>query len=179
VGGRSRKRRRVVVGDAAFAPRETQDPRPERRPARLRGEARNEQIRAGLEPLAPGERPRALRVAIAVALGLGVLDLALLAAGYSLQGRSDPAPAGVVLRAVVALVAAWGMWRRRYWAVLGFECLLAITCVWAFGSLAVASNWEAVALCSLIGLSAAWLFWKLVRVMARMQMPDRPGAARG
>jgi len=166
-GRSSRKRRRgVQIGDAAFTPREP----------RVRGEARNEQIRAGLEPLRPGERPRALLVAIVVALIFGVGNLVALAAGYDLRGREDPAPGGVVAFAVIMLVAAGGMWLGRYWAVLGFQCLLAITCVYAAASLAFASNWEAVVLCLVVMVGSGWLFWKLVRIMARMQAPARPGA---
>ena len=51
--------------------------------------------------------------------------------------------------------------------------MLALTVVYAALSLAVASSWGAVVLClALIGLGG-WLFWKLVRVMARIQMPGR------
>ena len=165
MGGRSRKRRRVQIGDAAFTPR-------------VRGEARNEQIRAGLEPLAPGERPLPLLIATVVALLFAVLNLVLLAVGYDLRGREDPATGGVILFAVIMLAAAAGMWFMRYWAVLGFQCLLAITCVYAAASLAFASNIAAVVLCLVIMGGAGWLFWKLIRVMARMQMPRRPGGAR-
>jgi len=162
--GRSRKRRRVEVGDAVFAPREP----------RVRGEARNEQIRAGLEPLRPGERPLPLRIAVLLALAFGVVNLGLFAAGYDLRGGSDPSIAGVLVFSAIMLVAAAGMWLRRYWAVLGFECLLAVTCVYASASLMVASNVRAVVLClAIVGL-ACWLFWKLVGVMARMQVPRRP-----
>jgi len=27
-----------------------------------------------------------------------------------------------------------------------------------------------------IGVPAGWLFWKMIRAMARIQMPDRPSA---
>jgi hypothetical protein len=65
------------------------------------------------------------------------------------------------------------MWHHRYWAVLGFEALLGITVAIAALSLLVASNLAAVALCVVtIGLGG-WLFWKLVRVMARLQAPER------
>ena len=67
------------------------------------------------------------------------------------------------------LVAAWGMWQRRYWAVLGFEALLAITLCIAALSLLVASNVAAVVLCVAILGPAGWLFWKLIRVMGRLQ----------
>jgi hypothetical protein len=173
VGTRSRKRRRgVVLGDAAFAPREPAQPR-------VRGEARDAQIREGIVPLAPGERPRPLVVAVVAALLLAVLNLVLLAAGYDLRGGEDPKAGGVLLFTAVMLVAATGMWMLRYWAVLGFQCLLAITCVYAAASLLVASNLQAVVLCLLIIGAAGWLFWKLVRVMARMQAPRRPGSASG
>ena len=168
MGGRSRKRRRgVTIGDAAFAPREAREPR-------VRGEARNEQLRAGIAPLAPDERPTPLIAAVFVALALAVLNVVLLAAGYDLRGSQDPKAGGVLLFTAVMLVAAGGMWLRRYWAVLGFQCLLAITCVYAAASLLVASNVQAVVLCLLIIVGAGWLFWKLVRVMARMQAPRRP-----
>jgi hypothetical protein len=66
------------------------------------------------------------------------------------------------------------MWTVRYWAVLGFEALLGFQIAVAALSLLVASNWWAALLCvAVIGL-AGWLFWKLIRAMARIQMPDRP-----
>jgi hypothetical protein len=168
----SRRRRRVVVGDAAFAPREAPAPR-------VRGEARNEQIRSGLEPLAPGERPRPLVAAAAIAALLAVANIGMYAAGYDLRGNDDPSLAGVLVFSVILLAAAAGMWAMRYWAVLGFECLLAITVVYAAIGLAVASNVRAVVLCLAVIGAAGWLFWKLIRVMARIQMPRRPGAVRG
>jgi hypothetical protein len=73
----------------------------------------------------------------------------------------------------VLLAAAYGMWRMRYWAVLGFEMLLGITLVYAGLSLLVPSNWEAVALAVGVMAIAGTLFWKLIRVMARIQLPGR------
>jgi hypothetical protein len=71
------------------------------------------------------------------------------------------------------LLAAVGMWQRRYWAVLGFEALLAITITLAALALLVASNLAAVALCLAILGAGGWLFWKLIRVMGRIQTPRR------
>ncbi len=167
----SRRRRRVVVGDATFAPREPAAPR-------VRGEARNELIREGLEPLGPGERPPALVAAAVVALLLALANIAMYAAGYDLRGDEDPSLVGVLLFSAILLVAAVGLWTRRYWALLGFQCLLAITVVFAAASLAVASNLEAAVLCVTIIAAGGLLFWKLIRVMARVQMPRRPGDAR-
>ena len=71
----------------------------------------------------------------------------------------------------IMLVAAWGLWTQRYWAVLGFQALLAITIVVAALSLLVASNVAAVVLCLVIAGAGGWLFWKLVRVLGRMKVP--------
>lgn len=137
-----------------------------------RSRARDDALRAGLTPLAPGERPTPLVAATAVAALLGLMNLAFLAAGVEVSGE-DAQPGGVVALSAVLLLAAWGMWRRRYWAVLGFEVLLGITIAFAALSLLVASNLAAVALCLAIAGLAGWLFWKLVRVMGRLQAPSR------
>jgi amino acid permease len=62
----------------------------------------------------------------------------------------------------------------RYWAVLGFQALLALVVLVFTLFLLRASNLLAVALCvAVIGLGG-WLFFKLIRAMARIQMPRRP-----
>jgi hypothetical protein len=137
-----------------------------------RGEARNERIRDSLEPLGPGERPGAVTVAAVVAALLAAVNVVLMLAGFEVNGER-PAPGGTILFAALMLVAAYGMWRAKYWAVLGFQALLALTIVIAATALLVASNVAAVALCvTIVGLGG-WLFWKLVRALARLQMPDR------
>ena len=139
---------------------------------RLRGEAANEAARAELEALAPGERPPALLAGVVVAAALGVANVVLYAAGVDVRGKA-PSAAGAISFAALMLVAAWGMWNLRYWAVLGFQALLGVTIVIAALSLAVASNLTAVALGVAIIGPGGWLFWKLVRVLARLQMPQR------
>jgi hypothetical protein len=137
-----------------------------------RTELKNAEVRAQLHPLDAGERPTALVVASALAAALAVGNLGAYAAGVEVQGRK-PGPAGVILFAALMAGAAWGMWHHRYWAVLGFEALLGITLAIAALSLLVASNLAAVALCLVIIGLGGWLFWKLVRVMARLQAPER------
>ena len=139
---------------------------------RLRGEAANEAARAELEPLRPGERPPALIAGVLVAAALGIANVALYAAGTEVRGKA-PSAAGAIAFAALMLVAAWGMWELRYRAVLGFQALLAVTIIIAALSLAVASNLVAVVLCLAIIVPGSWLFWKLVRVLARLQMPQR------
>jgi hypothetical protein len=161
VGRRSRKGRPVAESPAT-------EPSLERGYARAR--ERDAAVRADLVPLGPGERPTALVVASVVAGVLGILNLVLLAAGVEIDGRAANA-GGVVVLSALLLMAAAGMWMRRYWAVLGFEALLGMTIAFAALSLLVASNVAAVALCLAIMGLGGWLFWKLVRVMGRLQVP--------
>jgi hypothetical protein len=130
--------------------------------------AREEAARAALEPLAPGERPPALLVAIAVCgiLAVAVLVGALTIHDLSSHGGSVP---GAILIAIVLGAVGQGMWKGRYWAVLGFEALLAFQIVVTSLALVVASTIVAALVCTVaIGLGG-WLFWKLVRVMGRIQ----------
>jgi hypothetical protein len=65
------------------------------------------------------------------------------------------------------------MYARRYWAVLGFEALLAFQILVTSLALVVASTILAAATCLVsVGLGG-WLFWKLVRVMGRIQAGER------
>lgn len=142
---------------------------PPTRPSRT--ERRNAEARAALVPLAEGERPGAVTVAAIVSAVLGALVLIGYFSGARVGGEGSLG--GALLLTAILMLAAWGMWTVRYWAVLGFEALLAFQIVIASLSLAVASNWWAALLCvALIGLGG-WLFWKLIRAMARIQMPER------
>jgi hypothetical protein len=133
---------------------------------------REEQARAALAPLADGERPVALLVAVAVAALLAIAVLAGVASSHDLRSHGGSVPGGVFLALVLGGLAL-GMYRRRYWAVLGFEALMAFQVIVASLALVVASTWLAAALCLVsIGLGG-WLFWKLVRVMGRIQAGER------
>jgi hypothetical protein len=137
-----------------------------------RSRARDEAARAALQPLAPGERPLAVTLGALLAAALGIANLALLAAGWEVRGQ-EQSVTGVVIFAGLMALAAGGMWRCRYWAVLGFEALLGIAVVFAALSLMLASNVTAVLLCLAIIAVAGPLFWFLIRAMARIQLPSR------
>jgi hypothetical protein len=136
-----------------------------------RAAERDAAVRATLTPLAPGEHPPALKVAIGVALALALANVVAFAAGADVPGQGST-PAGLVF-VVLMLAAAWGMWRRHYWAVLGFAALMALICVVFSLLLLIASNVLAVVVCLAFAVSAGALFWKLIRVMARLQTPQR------
>ncbi|HEY2630823.1 MAG TPA: hypothetical protein VGI26_00415 [Solirubrobacteraceae bacterium] len=127
-----------------------------------------------LAPLAPGERPRALLVAMAVASALALAVLMSVLTVHNLSRHGGSLPGGLFLAGVLLLLAR-GMWERRYWAVLSFEALLAFQIIVTSMALVVAETLLAAGLCVVsIGLSG-WLFWKLVRVMGRIQAGDRAG----
>jgi len=137
-----------------------------------RAEQRNAAVRAQLEPLGPDERPRPLVAAAVVAALLGAANLVALLAGLDVEGE-EPSAIGVLAFCAVMFLAAVGLWQRRYWAVLGFEALLGIIVVFFALFLLRASNVLAVVVCVPIICGAGWLFWKLVRVMGRLQAPQR------
>jgi len=129
-------------------------------------------VPAGLEPLGEDERPAALLIAIAVCVVLALAVIVGATTIHDLRHRGGSLPGGLLLAAVLALLAL-GMYRRRYWAVLGFEALLAFQVIVTSLALVVASTLVAAAICLVsIGLGG-WLFWKLVRVMGRIEAGGR------
>ncbi len=141
-----------------------------------RSRRRDEEARAALKPLAEGERPGAVTVGAVAAGALSLANLVALIVGYdSHEGRKT---ASSLLGTVVLAVVALGMWNTRYWAVLGMQALLAITMILAALALLTAVNVAAAVLTCTILVLAGVLFWKLVKAMARIQMPERPGADR-
>jgi hypothetical protein len=134
-----------------------------------RSRERNEAIRAELEPLAPDERPLALRLSAALAALVAAANLIAIAAGATVDGERPVVP-GLVI-SVLMVAFAVGLWQKRYLVVLAWEALLAITLVYASLSLLLASNLAAVAVCLVLIAVAAPLFWMLIRIMARLQAP--------
>jgi hypothetical protein len=160
-----RQRRRPAATATATAPR----PRPT-------AEERNAAVRATLTPIAPGERPWALRIAVAVALLVAVSNIvqAVIGADVKVAG-SHTTLAGSLLFAAIMFVCAAGMWRLQYWALLGFQALLGLVII-AFVLVAVTAN-DLVRLLIALAIigSGGFLFFKLVRVLSRLQMPRPPG----
>jgi hypothetical protein len=149
-----------------------QEALPTREQRLLARQERELAARAALAPLAPHEHPLPLRIAVVVAVVLA-LGVCIGVATVHHLARHGGSLAGGLFLAGVLLALASGMHRRRYWAVLGFEALLAFQIVVTSLALIVAETLLAAGLCALsIGL-AGWLFWKLVRVMGRIQAGDR------
>jgi hypothetical protein len=146
--------------------------RPAPAPARAPQKSKDEIAREQLEPLHEGERPLAVTIAAIVAALIALSNLIGWVAGIEVNNESFSA--GEVLPPVIVmLVAAVGMWYSRYWAVLGFEAILAILIVIIAIALTTASNVLAVVVSVAIIGAAGTLFWFLVKSLARIQMPDR------
>ncbi len=182
MGQRSRKRGRRAKPATVAAPSPPKrgglakpgPGKPEAKPAPSRSEQRNAAVRATLEPLAPGERPWAVTVSVALAAATGLGNLIAYVAGAKIGGK-HPAPGGIILFSALMLVCAVGMWRLRYWAVLGFMGLLAIIITLFALLLIEASNLLGFLIPPVIIAVCGLLFAKLVRVLSRIQMPKYPG----
>ena len=180
MGQRSRKRgRRETARErnrqaAARAP--ARSPSPARSPAPSRSELRNAEVRAALRPLEPGERPWPLSVSAAVCVILALANLVLFFAGTKPHvGGAQPKLGEIIVFSGLMLLCAGGMWRLRYWAVLGFMTLLAIGLLGFSLALISVSNlcWGLV--CAVVDRGRRVPVLKLVRVLSRLQMPKYPG----
>ena len=162
--GRPRKRKER---GPAPAPRE----RMERGYAKA--EERNREAREALEPLAAGERPLAVTIGAVVAALVALSILAGYLAGTEVNGEK-PRLAQALAPALLMGIMAWGMWRARYWAVLGFQLVLVFLIFSAVYGLALEAASVAQVLSTLALLAVAGtLFYFMVKAMARIQMPSR------
>jgi hypothetical protein len=139
-----------------------------------RSRARDEAVRRELEPLAPGERPGVVTVAAIVAFVFAIANVVATLTVDDLGGsQGNPTMVAIVTTGVL-LLAGGGMLAGRYWAVLGFQCILGLQIiVLSLAFTRVQKWWIAICLVVFVGL-LGYLFWKLIRAMARLQMP-RPG----
>ena len=137
---------------------------------RSRTEAQNAAARARLEPLAPGERPWPLRISVALTTLAALVNLVAFAAGAKFSG-DKLSPGEVVTFVVLMSLLAAGMWLRSGGAVLLFMALLAVIVVLFSLFLIEASNALGVVVPLIFIVGGGYLFWKLVRVLGRIQAP--------
>jgi hypothetical protein len=138
-----------------------------------KAEQRNQEAREALQPLAEGERPTVVTIGAVVA-GLIALSIVI---GYAAGGEVDgerPRWAQVAAPALIMGVMAWGMWRARYWAVLGFQLVLVFVLFSAFFGLLVGASsvTEILGTLALLAVAGTFFFF-MVKAMARIQMPTR------
>lgn len=178
MGQRSRKRGRrqrpvtpvkAVKAPAPGAGSAPQVPKPSR------SQRRDEAVRSALAPLAPGERPRAIVASVIVSGLIGVGQLIAFLAGLKIRGKT-PAAGGVLVFCGLMIACSIGLWRLWYGAVLGFMALLAIVATLFSLYLIEASNLLGLFVALVVISGSGYLFWKLVRVLSRIQMPRYPGS---
>jgi hypothetical protein len=169
----SAPRKRKQRGGGVVAPGAKPTPRERMERGYARAEERNQEVRENLEPLEEGERPLVVTIGAVLA---GLICISILVgylAGVEVEG-DKPRLAQVLAPALIMGVMAWGMWRARYWAVLGFQLLLVFLIFSAVFGLAAqaASVGQIAATLGLLAVSGSF-FYFMVKAMARIQMPSR------
>jgi hypothetical protein len=161
-----------------------EDKRAERRKRKARGverreqmsarsEAKNRAARERLEPLAQNERPLVVTIGAVIAGLIAVAVVVAYVAGATVNG-DRPNVLQVITPAFLMGMASIGMWRARYWAVLGFEVVLAFLILSAaLGLVGATSALQVAGNIALISIAGA-LFYFMIKAMARIQMPERP-----
>jgi hypothetical protein len=138
-----------------------------------RAEERNREAREALAPLAEGERPLVVTIGAVVSTLIALSIVVGYLTGIHVQG-GKPALAQVLAPTLLMGAMAWGMWRARYWAVLGFQMILVLLIFSAvFGLAAQAASVAQVAATLGLLLVSGTFFYFMVKAMARIQMPSR------
>jgi hypothetical protein len=138
-----------------------------------RAEERNQEARDALEPLDEGERPLVVTIgAVISALIVASIIIGYLA-GTKVNGEK-PHFVQVLAPSLLLGLMAYGMWRARYWAVLGFQLILVFLIFSAVYGLALqaATVGQILATLGLLAVTGTF-FYFMVKAMARIQMPTR------
>jgi len=183
MGSRERKRaerrkRKERTGDQ----REELAAQREARAART--EAKNRAARETLEPLEPDERPTVVTVAAVISAALLLGTIVSYVAGVEVStfddfgtqtGEAKPNLIYTVASSLVLGLMTYGLWKARYWAVLGFQTILILVIIVSILALIQATEvLRALALLAFLA-GASILFYRMVKALARIQMPDRGG----
>jgi hypothetical protein len=138
-----------------------------------KAELRNQAAREALVPLGEGERPTVVTIGAVVSALIALSIVGGYLAGVKVDGETPKVPQ-VIAPALILGVMAWGMWRARYWAVLGFQLILVFLIFSAVFGLAVQASTVAqfAATLGLLAVTGTFFFF-MVKAMARIQMPER------
>jgi hypothetical protein len=138
-----------------------------------KAEERNRAAREALEPLGEGERPPVVTVGAVISALISISVAIGYLSGSEVDGEK-PRFVQALAPALLMGIMAWGMWRARYWAVLGFQLVLVLVLFSAFFGLLVAASSVTQVIGTVALLAAAGtLFFFMVKAMARIQMPTR------
>ena len=139
---RRKRKQRARPGDGATPGRDAMQR------GYAKAEVRNREAREALRPLDEDERPPVVTVgacfAALIALVFWISSGVALFSDATVNGK-QPNPAPLALFALIMSAMAWGMWRARYWAVLGFQMLLVLFLLAAVAGIVNASTWLQIA----------------------------------
>jgi len=137
-----------------------------------RSEQRNQAVREQLEPLEAGQRPLIVTAGAIISGAIAISVIVAYLLGAEVNG-DRPHLLQVIIPALLMGVMSVGMWRARYWAVLGFQAVLALLIIAAaLGAISASTVGPIVGNLALIVI-AGTLFYFMIRAMARIQMPER------
>lgn len=138
-----------------------------------RAEERNQAAREALKPLAAGERPLVVTIGAVISALVAISIIVGYLAGTEVNGEK-PRFVQALAPALLMGIMAWGMWRARYWAVLGFQLILVFLIFSAVYGLALqaATVVQVLATLALLAVAGTFFFF-MVKAMARIQMPSR------
>ena len=164
----------------AKAKRKGKTPPPKRkdriRSGYVKAEEKNQAVRESLDPLEPEERPRAVTAGAIFSALIALIfwvSAAIAAVTDTKVDGTEPNPVSLAAFAFIMSMMARGMWKGRYWAVLGFQMLLVLFLLAAAAGLVTAASiLQAVGTTLLIVVAGAF-FYFMVKAMARIQMPNR------
>jgi hypothetical protein len=107
---------------------------------------------------------------MAMIFSLGTLALMV----FGVKVDHKPPATSWIFYVIVMFACGVGMWRHWYQAVLAFLCLLGIALVILCLLVVRFSNLLGLLIPLVLIVAGGTLFWKLVGVLARLQMPQRP-----
>ncbi|MEJ7876760.1 MAG: hypothetical protein WKF62_08870, partial [Solirubrobacterales bacterium] len=147
-----------------------------------RTEAKNQAARDALDPLEPEERPGIVTVAAVISAALALGTVVAYALGVEVgeiddfgteTGEAKPNVFQTAVFTILLGAMAFGLWRARYWAVLGFQTILVLWIVLlTFALIQVTDLLRALVIVLLLA-GASLLFYRMVKAMARIQIPTR------
>ena len=171
-----RRKRKARSGSAGTATGVAPKPESPMQRGYAKAEERNREAREALIPLHEGERPTVVTIgAIFSGLVASIFWVSTVVAFFSdaKVNGNEPHPLQLALVAAIVTTMAIGMWRSRYWAVLGFQMVLVLFLLAGVAGLVGATTVAQVVGTVLLVLVCLAFFLFMVKAMARIQMPGR------
>lgn len=132
-----------------------------------KAELKNVAAREALQPIGPENRPRIVLIACAwlVVACISIVISIVTADGDGVGSQRF----GNALMLAVVLVAVWGTYRLRPWAILGSQTLFALAFVFTILAAVFSDDLLLSLALAASALVTGWIFYRMINVMARVQ----------